>query len=449
MTRKLPLIAALFLAAISAGAQEGRGITSLSPSNYPFVLKGAWSVGGSAGMSTNFGADLKGYSLDLSPEFSHAIADNLEIGFRGYYHRGLTDIGHAGLDIEGITIAVDDYWMLSHHYGGAAFLRKYLPIGSSGRIALYVDAQIGARGGQGINTDSENGSTVGTYQKDFSFMLDVKPGIAVSVTPLISITGGLGIAGIGFSSTEQVHNQVSSGKVRGFEAYYAMNPLSLSIGSRFTLVPGKRPEGVGGREFKSYSVVRKGESMANFGLILASGNSANSELLLLADGIDGKGSITSFSPQASYAYRNNAAIGVRAHFTSGDVHIGHLATGLPGSDLNLDLNDVDARFTSVGASVFHRNYMGLDRKGTFGAFCEVAVTGAQNKITAGESELLDNFSMKAVLSPGIIVYVLPFVSLEASAGIADMSLVLGEQTRLSGGVRFNLLNCKFGVSYHL
>ena len=66
--------------------------------------------------------------------------------------------------------------------------------------------------------------------------------------------------------------------------------------------------------------------------------------------------------------------------------------------------------------------------------------------------------LKLVFRPGLILYILPQVSVEASLGLADVSYTFSDaysENRKVGsfgkwglGARFNILNCNFGIAYH-
>ena len=134
---------------------------------------------------------------------------------------------------------------------------------------------------------------------------------------------------------------------------------------------------------------------------------------------------------------------------TGAVALDNVGLEVPGMGISLELGDQAVDYTSYGLSVYHRNYKGLDSKGNFGVFFETSLGASKTSILLNDDSVLDQKSIKAVFSPGLMIYVLPFVSLEASAGIADIRWSPGSGDTFGGGLHFNLLNCRLGVSFHI
>lgn len=206
--------------------------------------------------------------------------------------------------------------------------------------------------------------------------------------------------------------------------------------------------------------VYKGEKMTGAAFLYASLNSANSQLFLLANHLSAQGQICRVSPFFSYAYHNNCSVGARFAYTRlmGDVNSGNLS--ILSDDLKFDVADVSLDYSIYRAGIFHRNYIGLDRRGTVGLFLECQLAYSYNRSTFGKDagSYSDGHSVDLLLSPGIVLYILPMVSVEASLGIADLGyttsrtrkdgLVTGSREKYNAAVNLDILNLNFGISYH-
>lgn len=224
--------------------RNDRGITSLNAKGEPFMYKGSWAVGGSAGISGAYAdkygfavigdINYSGYSIDLKPSVLYALSDDFAIGAMFTYDRRMMDLASAGVSVASINIKVEDYNILKQNFGGAFFCRKYLTLGRQGRFAIFVDGVLHLRGGQGKVTNKQATQIVGTYEKSYSAGLSVNPGLAAYVGKHLVLSAGVGILGIDYSWTNQIHNQVGNGSRNGFGAAYTVNLLSLSVGAHYS-----------------------------------------------------------------------------------------------------------------------------------------------------------------------------------------------------------------------
>jgi len=213
----------------------------------------------------------------------------------------------------------------------------------------------------------------------------------------------------------------------------------------------------GKKILKISNAIEKGEKMVGMGIIYTSFDSRNSEILLMATNMTATGNLFRIRPYFAYAYMDNAAVGFRLKYATANLNLDNVNLSLGSEELSTTLKDVKGKYNSFGASVYHRNYFGLDRKGTVGLFCEFELGYAYNRIDTAEGTYNTGSRVDLVFSPGLVLYILPFVSVEFSVGLADITwyssksyvnnAVQGNLSRFSGGVRPNLLNFNFGISY--
>lgn len=236
----LTLILAFCSGIAASAARNDRGIVRMDTTTVPFLKKGDVLFGGTAagssyelddfGMAVVSDVSAMGYRLSFKPDVLFGVSDNLAFGISAVYSRTRLDLESASIGAGDVSLDVMEYRNLEHNYGGALMLRRYLPVGRSGRLALYVDGSLQFTGGEGKMTDRQGDETVGTYGRRYNLSIGVNPGLSVFVSDRLVLSGGLGIAGVGYRWTDQSHNQVWSGERKGVTCSYMLDFLSLSIG---------------------------------------------------------------------------------------------------------------------------------------------------------------------------------------------------------------------------
>lgn len=242
MTRRIIASAAALLVCLlpaSAGNPE-RGVASLGRSENPFIEKGSWMLGGTVSASSFDSKDLnvavvrdadtRGLSFGVQPDFLYAITDDFALGVSGIYRRGLTSLESVAVAAGETSLDIKDFNSISQKYGAALFCRKYFPLGHSGRFAIHIDGEASFTGGDGKISCRKDGQIAGTYEKSFDLGVFLNPGLSAFITPHLVISAGVGLAGVGYSWVDQIHNQVATGARNGFSASFIINPLALSVG---------------------------------------------------------------------------------------------------------------------------------------------------------------------------------------------------------------------------
>ena len=233
----------LFIAMPVFADKSDRGIASLGKKSPTFMERGKWTLGGSFNWSMHNNSDYKfliiegidthGYKCNIAPCLTYAFGRNLAAGLRLGYSRNFLNIENASLSVAGTSIDVTDYYYLKHAFSFEAFGRAYLPLGRGGRFALFADIVLAYDLGRGKLTDRQVNKVVGTYQKDWGISLGINPGLSTFITDYLILDAVLGVAGIRYSSVDQIHNQVDTGSRASAGFFYLLNPLSLSVGLHF------------------------------------------------------------------------------------------------------------------------------------------------------------------------------------------------------------------------
>lgn len=239
---------------------------------------------------------------------------------------------------------------------------------------------------------------------------------------------------------------------------------SSAVKTRFLPMRQRVDRNIGVNKF-----VYKGEFM--LGLTASYGNIStdNSDLMLLVNDIDVSLRSTTVRPFLAYAYRDNMAVGIRfgyQYINGGlgnvDVNLGLLADGLEG----MNISDLGLRNESFSWALFHRNYLGLDRRGIVGVIIEsemLVKTGTSRIMSGGDAvdgSLNRNFAAQLNVNPGLAIYIFPQVCVTATVGIGGLRYnnvrqydaageVIGRRDHSSLNFKINITDIQIGLVAHL
>ena len=207
--------------------RQERGLTD---THNLFVPKGQWIFGGTASYSTHTnkgyqflvieGINSKGYTFRVSPMIAYAFRDNMALGGRFIYSRTLLKLDnaelHFGNEETGTNIVARDFYSLKQTYSAAAIWRQYIPLGRNKRFALFNEMSLAA------------GGTQARFAND-------SPGIVAFATNNMAVEVNVGVMGISYTHTKQVHNQVTVGKRNTSMMNFKVNIFSIGLGMAFYL----------------------------------------------------------------------------------------------------------------------------------------------------------------------------------------------------------------------
>lgn len=226
---------------------ELRSKRGLTDTHNLFVPKGQWVFGGTASYSTHTnksyqflvveGINSTGYTFKVSPMIAYAFRNNMALGGRFIYSRTLLKLDNASINFgdedSNVNLKAQDYYALQHSYQVAAIWRQYIPLGRNKRFALFNEMSLA---GGGTEARFANGSPVkGTYQTGYTFSLGISPGIIAFATNNMAVEVNVGVMGITFNHTEQVHNQVTVGERNLSQMNFKVNIFSIGLGMAFYL----------------------------------------------------------------------------------------------------------------------------------------------------------------------------------------------------------------------
>jgi hypothetical protein len=215
--------------------------------------------------------------------------------------------------------------------------------------------------------------------------------------------------------------------------------------------------------------VYKGEVMLGLTASYGNLNSNDSDIMLLLDNINLGLKSATVKPFFAYAYRDNMAVGARFGYEhiSGQVGNFDVNLGLIADMENIGIADMGLRNENFSWSIFHRNYIGLDRRGTVGVIMEAELlckTGNTSMWSGvGDQRTLSNsrnFAARLNFNPGLAIYVMPQACVTVTVGVGGLYYnnirqfdALGNETgrRDRSGLSFklNLADIQVGIVAHL
>lgn len=232
----------------SAERREERANRGIITYDNIFVEKGQWTVGAAASYSahSNENYDLvlvdninsMGYNFDVSAMFAYAFSNNNSVGARISYDRSLLRVDSATLgfgdeDSGGVSLTMDDCYLLNHSYTAMAIMRQYIPLGSSKRFALFNEIRLSGGGSQ--SKFSYDSPVQGTYSTTKEVALNFAPGITAFISNRFAFEVNVGAMGLSYTQTDQVHNQVETGQTTTNMFNFKINLLSLGFGIAYYL----------------------------------------------------------------------------------------------------------------------------------------------------------------------------------------------------------------------
>ncbi|MCI5718595.1 MAG: hypothetical protein MR292_09470 [Alistipes sp.] len=245
MLRQRILTLTILFTSLVASATAQRYDRGFERNPSTFIEKGTWMVGGTVAYSTHRNDNYRfiivddinsnGYRLAFSPVFCYMVRDNMGVGMRFSYGRNLLKVDSASVSFDEININVKDYYSLSHDYSMIAIYRNYIPLGDSKRFALYNEVQFSLGGGQAKLIDGHGASIIGTYEKTKLASIGLSPGMIAFVNDRLAVELNVGMLGLKYAQTDQIHNQVATGSRRASQINFKVNILAIGFGMAYYL----------------------------------------------------------------------------------------------------------------------------------------------------------------------------------------------------------------------
>lgn len=214
------------------------------------------------------------------------------------------------------------------------------------------------------------------------------------------------------------------------------------------------------RRFKNHLIASKGEWQCGLAVMYADFDSDNTDYMLVLQGLTAKASMLRIAPEAAYTFKDNHAIGVRFQYTKAGGMLDGLTADLLGN-MSIPVENIGGSTLSMGASIFQRSYVGIDKRGRFGVFWDYVLGYTRSKTQLAAAD--GTYSLKEMghlgFSPGVVYFPMNNISIQACVSIAEISynnvtayesgIVTGSRSAWKAQASLNVLNLNFGLTIHL
>ena len=211
-----------------------------------FIPKGQWMAGGTVSYSEHDEGNLnflvlkdvegRGYTFSVSPYVGYFFRNNCAAGVRFTYNRTYLDMKNFDLSLgEDFNISLDNLYWLEHKYEVGGCLRTYMPIGSGNIFGLFNEVRLTYGYSAGKNSTGSGTEYDGTFEKSHNLQIGFAPGLTAFVTNWMAVEVSVGVMGYNFKWTDQVSNQIETGKRRTSSGNFKINLFSINIGMTFYL----------------------------------------------------------------------------------------------------------------------------------------------------------------------------------------------------------------------
>lgn len=217
-----------------------------------------------------------------------------------------------------------------------------------------------------------------------------------------------------------------------------------------------------GKRLENHLIAPKGGWQCGMSVMYTDFSSNNSEFMLMLKGLGTSASMTRIAPEALFAYMDNHAVGVRFQYTDISGMVDSMTADLLGN-LTMSFDNINALSSSMGGSLFHRTYVGLDSKGRIGLFWDYSLgyTKSTTQFYMGDTSDAYSINNKFNISfaPGFVYFPMNNVSVQASVSMGGLSYnditafelneVTGTRRAWKAYAGISLLDLNFGLTVHL
>ena len=214
------------------------------------------------------------------------------------------------------------------------------------------------------------------------------------------------------------------------------------------------------RRLTNRLIAPKGEWQCGLSVMYADFNSDNLDFMLAVQGLSARASLLRIAPEAAYTFKDNHAIGLRFQYTKAGGMLDGVTADLLGN-MSLPVENIGGTTLSMGASVFERSYIGIDKRGRFGIILDyiLGYTRSKSQFSATEGTYSTKQKGHLGFAPGVVYFPMNNISIQASVSIAELSynhvtayesgLVSGTRSAWKAQASLNVLNLNFGLTIHL
>jgi opacity protein-like surface antigen len=257
---------------------------------------------------------------------------------------------------------------------------------------------------------------------------------------------------------------LSAATAQELDTQLSQDSTSTELQGRFLPTRQRIDRKIGQNKF-----VYKGEYMLGLTASYGSLSADDADVMLLLDNLNVGLRSATVKPFFAYSYRDNLAVGFRFGYEliNGTLGNADLNLGLLADMDNMGISNVGLRSENFTWSLFHRHYLGLDRRGIVGVIMETELmlktgttsswSGAGDDFSRSDSR---NFAARFNFNPGLGVYVFPQVCLTVTVGVGGLyynnirqidasGIETGRRDRTGLSFKLNLADIQIGLVAHL
>ena len=236
----------------------------------------------------------------------------------------------------------------------------------------------------------------------------------------------------------------------------------LQVKDRFLPVSKRIDRGI-----NTITYVYKNEIALGIDVSYGTLSSDDTNLMLLLDDLDFKGSVFTVNPSVGYFFSDNLCVGARFGYSKIDGSLGNVSLNIGSDDLDLSMSDIVLRSQVMNMGAFLRSYAGVDPKGVFGLFAELELMYkfgnsmfSYGTASGPNTTNTNNNQLRLGISAGVAVYIMPKICCNLSFGLGGISFnrirqhdaagkYTGGRTATSMNWKLNLLDIGIGFNVHL
>ncbi|MDO5569915.1 MAG: hypothetical protein Q4F97_00430 [Bacteroidales bacterium] len=209
-----------------------------------FIPKGQWLSGATFSYTEHQDDNYKflvlknmtteGYTCKVTPFFGYFFANNVAAGLRFTYSRTYANLENIDIDFgDDLSFEIDDQYYLEHNFASTAFLRTYIPIGSSRIFGLFNEARLTYGYGQAKDTSGKGNDLTGTFQTINNLQVGIAPGMTAFITNFAAVEVSVGVLGFDFKWIDQKTDQIYDGSRTKSSGNFKIDLFSINLGMSF------------------------------------------------------------------------------------------------------------------------------------------------------------------------------------------------------------------------
>ncbi len=210
--------------------------------NYIFIPRNKWGFGITASygelntddvqvLSILKDVDFNGKMYSIRPYLSYFIRNNLSVGLKFNYNRGIADLGRLAVDFDDdLNFTLRDVSYYQQSFGIGAFYRNYVGLDHNGRFSIFNEVELGFSSGSSRFRRLYNSEPRDTRTTSTEVSLNFSPGVCVFIQEYVSFNVSFGVFGLKMRNEKQLTNGIDEGSRFTSGANFRFNIFNINFG---------------------------------------------------------------------------------------------------------------------------------------------------------------------------------------------------------------------------